>query len=193
MTAKCNQDRLTVERIAARSFVVLGGLFWVIATFSAERVFRGGSDLISARNALLPLALTVIVFVIGMFWEYAVSALLAATSAGVLAWGFYAGWEPAARVHARAPDHREGRPGRRGHPVGEPGAPARPVASNEEKGRMPKRPSLHRFPGSVPRRAMRSRGRTDRRPKCRPMLYSSSPERRSLMTPRRALNEPGRR
>ena len=94
MTAKCNQDRLTVERIAARSFVVLGGLFWVIATFSAERVFRGGSDLISARNALLPLALTVIVFVIGMFWEYAVSALLAATSAGVLAWGFYAGWEP---------------------------------------------------------------------------------------------------
>jgi len=93
-TTKCNPDRLTIERLAARTFVVLGGIFWVVATFSAERFYQGSSTLISARNALLPLALTLIVLAVGWFFEYAVSALLAIAAFAVVVWGLASGWEP---------------------------------------------------------------------------------------------------
>ena len=44
MAATFDVGRMAIERIAARSFVILGGLFWVVAAFSAERVYRGGGD-----------------------------------------------------------------------------------------------------------------------------------------------------
>jgi hypothetical protein len=91
---KCDQDRMSLQRLAARTFVVLGGLFWVMAAFSAERVYNGGTDLVSASNALLPLALTIAVFAIGWYQEYLVAAILGITSFGVVVWGATVGWEP---------------------------------------------------------------------------------------------------
>jgi hypothetical protein len=93
MSAKCDPDRLTIERIAARSFVIAGGLFWIVAVFYGGSLHRGG-DLVSARNALLPLALTIAVLAVGWYWEYLVAALLAVGSFAVIAWGVTAGWEP---------------------------------------------------------------------------------------------------
>jgi len=91
---RCNPDRLTIQRLAARTFVVLGGVFWVLAIFSAERVYRGSSDLISAGNAFLPLALTGVVLVVGWYFEYAIAALLAVGAIAVAVWGVMSGWEP---------------------------------------------------------------------------------------------------
>jgi hypothetical protein len=90
----CNVDRMTLERIVARSFVVLGGLFWMVAALAAGRGFVGGNgSIMSATTALLPLALTAAILAIGWFYEYAASAILIAGSSAVVAWGLTAGWE----------------------------------------------------------------------------------------------------
>ena len=91
---RCNPERLSLQRLSARTFVVVGGVFWVMAAFLAERLYGSGGDLVSAQNALLPLSLTVVVFAIGWFWEYAVSALLGVIAVGVVVWGVTANWEP---------------------------------------------------------------------------------------------------
>ncbi len=90
----CRPDNMTVERIAARSFVVAGGLFWVAASLAADLGFRRSTALVSANNALLPLMLTIVVFAVGWYFEYAAAALLLLISGGVIAWGVSAGWEP---------------------------------------------------------------------------------------------------
>jgi hypothetical protein len=92
-TTTCNPTRMTLERIAARSFVVLGGLFWVIAAIGAGRGLFTGNSLMSMDTALLPLVLTLVVLAIGWFFEYAAATILIAGSSAVLAWGITAGWE----------------------------------------------------------------------------------------------------
>lgn len=90
---ECHPDRMTVERIAARAFVILGGLFWIAASLAADMGFRGNTALVSARNALLPLLLTVVVLAVGWFFEREVAYFLGVLSAGVVVWGVVSGWE----------------------------------------------------------------------------------------------------
>jgi hypothetical protein len=90
----CNLDRMTLERISARTFVVLGGLFWVVAAFAAGRGIVRGSSIMSFESALLPLVLTIAIFAIGWFFEYVASGLLVLGSIGVMVWGASANWEP---------------------------------------------------------------------------------------------------
>jgi hypothetical protein len=93
-TNACNLDRMTLQRISARSFVIIGGVFWVLAALAAGRGFVGGDgSIMSATTAMLPLVLTVAILAIGWFFEYAASAILAAGSVAVVAWGVIAGWE----------------------------------------------------------------------------------------------------
>ncbi|HEY3318060.1 MAG TPA: hypothetical protein VGK50_06525 [Coriobacteriia bacterium] len=89
----CHEVGLGLERLFARAFVVAGGLFWVAASFAAEYGFRANTPLVSARNALLPLTLTVVVFVLGMYNESITAALLAAATVAIVGWGVVAGWE----------------------------------------------------------------------------------------------------
>jgi hypothetical protein len=90
----CNLDRMTLERIVARSFVFVGGLFWMAAALAAGRGFVGGDgSIMSATTALLPLAMTAAILAIGWFYEYAASAILVAGVSAVTAWGLAAGWE----------------------------------------------------------------------------------------------------
>jgi hypothetical protein len=84
---------LTLQRLFARLFVGAGGLFWTMAVFGGDFGYRDSSTLISARNALLPLALTLTVLAVGWLSEYAASALLMVTGVVVVAWGMAAGWE----------------------------------------------------------------------------------------------------
>jgi hypothetical protein len=93
-TTKCNEDTMTLERISARTFVIIGGLFWVVAAFAAGRGLVSGSSIMSFDTALMPLVLTLAILAIGWFFEYAAAGILAAGSVGVLAWGVTAGWEP---------------------------------------------------------------------------------------------------
>jgi hypothetical protein len=94
MTDQERNDRYTIEWMAAMAFVVLGGLFWMAATFAAMFMFHDGGRLMTWQNALLPLALTLIVLAVGWYFEYAATALVAVVATGVVAWGVVSGWEP---------------------------------------------------------------------------------------------------
>ena len=91
---KGDADHMIVERVFARLFVIGGGVFWVSAVFGADYGYRGMTPLVSARNALLPLALTLAVLGIGWFWERTAAIILAVGVAGVVIWGATMGWEP---------------------------------------------------------------------------------------------------
>jgi len=91
---KGNADHMIVERLFARLFVIGGGVFWVSAVFGADYGYRGMTPLVSARNALLPLVLTLAVLGIGWFWERIATAVLAVGAVGVVVWGATMGWEP---------------------------------------------------------------------------------------------------
>ena len=90
----CNTERKGVERLAARSVVVAGGLFWVVAAFAAQYSFRGAAVLESAGSALYPLAATIVTLAVGWRYERLASVLLVLGAAGVAAWGALYAWEP---------------------------------------------------------------------------------------------------
>lgn len=89
----CNYDRMNFERLGARAFVLLGGLFWVAAAFGADFGYRDKGVLASATTALLPLGITIGTFVLGWFYERLAAAVLAAAAAVVIVWGVMAAWE----------------------------------------------------------------------------------------------------
>jgi hypothetical protein len=90
---ECNRDRMIVQRLFARGFVAVGGIFWISAVFGADYGYRGISPMVSARNALLPLVLTLAVLGIGWFYERFVAISLVAGAVAVAAWGVVSGWE----------------------------------------------------------------------------------------------------
>lgn len=90
----CKPDRMAVERLFAYGFVGIGGVFWASAVFGADYGYSGLSPMVSARNALFPLALTLGVLAVGWFFERAAAVLLVLTAAGVVVWGALTGWEP---------------------------------------------------------------------------------------------------
>ncbi len=92
-TPVCHPVGLGLQRLFARGFVVAGGMFWIAASFAAEYGFRAQTPLVSARNALLPLALTIIVFTLGLYNEDATAALLGVGVVGICLWGLLTAWE----------------------------------------------------------------------------------------------------
>lgn len=93
MKRVCRPEAMSIYRLFARLFVIGGGAFWVTAVFGAEWGYRGVSPLVSARNALVPLGLTLAVLAVGRIYEYLASGVLLTAAAGVVAWGVVAGWE----------------------------------------------------------------------------------------------------
>lgn len=99
MTRACNYERMNVERLFARGFVIFGGLVWTVMFFAAETAARYSGitytldEVIKAAgSALLPLAAAILVFVVGWFYERLAAVLLFAGAAGVIAWGIVIGW-----------------------------------------------------------------------------------------------------
>jgi hypothetical protein len=93
MVRTCNYDAMNAQRIFARGFVVAGGVFWVAASFGAMNSYLGKTFAQSALTALIPLALAVVVFLVGWFYERLASVVLAVGAVGVILWGVLGGWE----------------------------------------------------------------------------------------------------
>lgn len=93
MVKTCNYDAMNTQRIFARGFVVAGGVFWVAASFGAMNSYLGKSVAQSVMTALIPLALAVVAFVVGWFYEKLASLILAIGVVAVIAWGLIGGWE----------------------------------------------------------------------------------------------------
>lgn len=93
MAKTCNYERMNVQRLIARLFVVAGGVFWMAAAFGATFSYQDKPLVESVGTALIPIAIAVVALVLGWFYEVLTAALLFAGAAGVFVWGFIAGWE----------------------------------------------------------------------------------------------------
>ncbi len=90
----CNYERMNVQRLMARMFVVAGGLFWMAAAFGASFSYQDKPLVESVGTALIPIGIAVIALALGWFYEVLTAAVLFAGAVGVVVWGFVAGWEP---------------------------------------------------------------------------------------------------
>lgn len=89
----CNYDVMNTQRIFARGFVIAGGLLWTAAVFGAMDTYMKMAIARSVLDAMIPLVLTVVVFLVGWFYEQLASAILAVAAIGIVVWGVIVGWE----------------------------------------------------------------------------------------------------
>jgi len=102
LSRTCKTDRMNIERLIARAFVIVGGLFWVVMYFGAntkqhyaDLVYSAADIEKAIPSALLPLAVTIVVFVLGLFYERLTAVLLLALAAGIVGYGVIAQWDSA--------------------------------------------------------------------------------------------------
>jgi hypothetical protein len=94
MDTETTPARENTERMFARGFTILGGIFWIVTAFAGPYMY-GGKSLVGAFGvAIYPLIFTIAVLAIGWFYERLVSLLLAVGAIGTIAWGVIMGWEP---------------------------------------------------------------------------------------------------
>jgi len=89
----CNTEQMNAQRIFARVFVVVGGLFWVFMAWGTSWAYRGAPLMEAMGGALIYAAAIALVFLIGMFYENIAALILAAGAVGVVAYGVFMGWE----------------------------------------------------------------------------------------------------
>ncbi len=93
MNTDTTPERENTERMFARGFTVLGGIFWIVTAFAGPYVY-GGKDVVGAFGvAIYPLVFTIAVLAIGWFYERLVAVLLAIGAIGTIVWGVIMGWE----------------------------------------------------------------------------------------------------
>jgi hypothetical protein len=80
----CNYDRMNAQRWFARGFVVLGGVFWVSMIFGAKVGYQGVSVPQGLVAVLVPLLITIAVFVLGMYYETLTAVILFVVAAASL-------------------------------------------------------------------------------------------------------------
>ena len=90
-----NTGQLNIDRVFARLFTLGGGLFWVIAFFTADMVMKSYTlqqvtlpeVQKGAASAFLPLALVIGVLALGMFYERLTGVILVVVAIAMLIWG----------------------------------------------------------------------------------------------------------
>ncbi len=89
----CNYDAMGGERLAARLFVALGGIFWIIAGIAGATLYTNTAFATAAGEALLPFVLAGLALLIGWFYENLAAVLLFLGVVAEIVWGIVAGWE----------------------------------------------------------------------------------------------------
>ena len=93
MDAEVNRERKNTERIFARGFTLLGGVFWIVAAFAGPWAYGGQSLLTSMlRGGMYPLIFTVGVLTLGWFYERLTALVLALAALGTVVWGVIMQW-----------------------------------------------------------------------------------------------------
>ena len=95
MSKQVNLEHKNTERIFARGFTVLGGIFWVVLAFAGPYVYGGQTVMSAVQTAIYPLAFTLAVLILGWFYERLAALILSLAAIGTIAWGMiWGGWEP---------------------------------------------------------------------------------------------------
>lgn len=93
LTKTCETEQMNVERILARTFVIVGGAFWVLMAWAAAWAYQGAPLTAALGNALVFAGGIAVIFVIGLFYEGLASVILAAGAVGIVVLGLISGWE----------------------------------------------------------------------------------------------------
>lgn len=89
----CHTESMNVQRILARGFVLVGGLFWVAMSWGASWAYQGAPFMQAAGGALIYAAGIAVIFVIGMFYENLAAAILVVGAVAVAVFGLVSSWE----------------------------------------------------------------------------------------------------
>lgn len=98
LKAQNTTGELNWERLVARILVIVGGLFWVFVALGAQKaaystsVYSLPEFSFGSAIALLPLALAVGAFVLGLYYERLTGLLLLVAALLMLIWGALEHW-----------------------------------------------------------------------------------------------------
>lgn len=94
-----NTGQLNIDRVFARLFVILGGIFWIAALFGGTTAanYRNASYSLpelakASTTSLIPLAITIVVFLLGLYSERLTGIVLVVIVIAMLVWGVVAHW-----------------------------------------------------------------------------------------------------
>lgn len=93
----CSYDRMNLQRVIARGVVGLGILAMGAAVVGAfARIgYTERTPLAYATTAAIPLAIAVVVFLVGMRFEVLASLLLGVGALAIAVWGIAGAWDAA--------------------------------------------------------------------------------------------------
>ena len=89
----CKTERMNTQRIFARVFVVIGGLFWVFMIWGKEWVYADAPFTKALAGAFFYAVGIAALFIVGLFYEYVASALLTGGALALVVYGAIMGWE----------------------------------------------------------------------------------------------------
>lgn len=93
MSANSHPDRSNTERVFARVFTVVGGIFWIATAFAGPYAFQDATLMGAFSVAVYPLVFTAGMLIIGWFYERLAAGILAIGAIGTIGWGAIMGWE----------------------------------------------------------------------------------------------------
>ena len=88
-----HSNRMNMDRIFARGFVIAGGVFWTAASFAALYNYIGAGASAALLAAFYVFAATGATLAIGWFFERTAAGLLVLGSVAMVVWGAMAQWE----------------------------------------------------------------------------------------------------
>ena len=89
----CNMEQMNAQRIFARTFVIIGGLFWVFMAWGRAWAYEGAPLTDALGGALIYAAAIAAVFLLGVFYENLAALVLAVGAVAIVVYGIVVGWE----------------------------------------------------------------------------------------------------
>jgi hypothetical protein len=89
----CNTETMNAQRILARSFVLIGGLFWVFMSWGAAWAYQGAPLTVALGGALIYAAIIAVIFIVGLFYENLTALILVVGAVGLVVFGIISAWE----------------------------------------------------------------------------------------------------
>ena len=97
LTKTCNYERMNIQRLIARIVVGAGIVVTGAAVFGAFAGigYTARTPLAYAEQAAVPLAIAIVVFAVGLYFEVLAALLLGFGAVAMIGWGFVGGWDAA--------------------------------------------------------------------------------------------------
>ena len=92
LSRTCRSERMNVQRILARFFVLVGIVFTFWMGFGSQYAYEGQPIAVASAYGLLFSGGLIIVFLVGLFYENIAAMLLVLGAMNVVAWGLLADW-----------------------------------------------------------------------------------------------------